>query len=119
VKEYRKTERIKTASFATVRNRRGHVLLGYLGNLTPEGAMAVGEKSVKIGREIDLEIEFRGETEIPNGRIKLPAKVVRCELDQVTGYYHTGFEFLSMNEELRQAIDSLTTRYRFTLNYPL
>jgi len=119
VKENRKTERIKAASFATVRNHRGHILLGYLGNLTPEGAMSVGEKPVKTDRDIHLEIEFRGETEIPDGRLSLPARVVRCKLDEKTGYYHTGFEFLAMTDEIKSAIESLMERYRFNLNYPL
>ena len=119
MKENRKTERIKAASFATVRNRRDHILLGYLGNLPPEGAMSVGEKPVKTDRDIHLEIEFRGETEIPDGRLSLPARVVRCELDEETGYYHTGFEFLSITDEGKNAIKSLMERYRFSLNYPL
>jgi len=119
VKENRKTERIKAATFATVYNRSGNILLGYLGNLTPEGAMSVGEQPVKTDQDIHLEIEFRGETEIPDGRLNLPARVVRCKLDKKTGYYHTGFEFLSMTDEIRTAIENLVTRYRFSLNYPL
>lgn len=119
VKENRKTERIKAASFATVRNRRGHVMLGYLGNLTPEGAMCVGEKTVRANRNIDLEIEFRGKTEIPDGHLSLPARVVRCEVDPKTGYYHTGFEFLAMTDEIKRSIELLVKRYRFNLNYPL
>jgi len=119
MKESRKTERIKAATFATVHERQGHVLLGYLGNLTPEGAMAVGEKLVKTNRDIDLEIEFRGETEIPGGHFNLPARVLRCTLDKETGYYHTGFKFFSMNRELKRAIELLVERYRFNLNIPL
>jgi len=119
VKENRKTERIKAASFATVLNRRGHVVLGYLGNLTPEGAMCVGEKTVRANGKIDLEIEFRGKTEIPNGRLSLPARVVRCEFHPETGYYHTGFEFLTMTDEIKHSIEMLVKRYRTNLNYPL
>ena len=81
--------------------------------------MSVGEKPVKTDRDIHLEIEFRGETEIPDGRLSLPARVVRCELDEETGYYHTGFEFLSITDEGKNAIKSLMERYRFSLNYPL
>lgn len=119
MRENRKTERIKAASFATVRNRRGHVVLGYLGNLTPEGALCVGEKAVKTNWNIDLEIEFRGKTEILGGRLNLPARVVRCEYHSETGYYHTGFEFLSMTDEIKDSIELLVKRYRSNLNYPL
>jgi hypothetical protein len=119
MKELRKTERIKAATFATVYNSRGHILVGFLGNLTPLGAMAVGEKPVKTNRDIHLEIEFHGETEIPGGHMILPARVVRCSPDEETGYYHTGFEFLAMTREIEHAIDLLVERYRFNLNIPL
>jgi len=119
VRENRKTERIKAASFATVRDRRGHNLLGYLGNLTPEGAMSVGEKPVETGQNIELEIEFSGENGIPGGRLRLPVYVVRCELSNETGYYNTGYEFRAMTEEIEYAIKQLVERYRFNLNYPL
>jgi len=119
MKEHRKTERIKAASFATVRDRRGHILLGYLGNLTPEGAMSVGEKPVETGQDMDLEIEFSSGNEFPDGCMSLPAHVVHCKLDQETGYYYTGFEFLAMSKEIENAIELLVKKYRFDLNYPL
>ena len=119
MKENRKAERIKAASFAKVCNQRGHILLGYLGNLTPEGAMCVGEKMIKPNRTIDLEIEFYGKTEIPDGYLSLPARVVRCKLEPETGYYHTGFEFLAVTDEIRHSIELLVKRYRSNLNIPL
>jgi len=119
MKENRKTERIKAASFATVHNRRGQVVLGFLGNLTPEGVMCVGEKTIRTNENIDLEIEFHGKTEIPGGNLRLPARVVRCEFHPETGYYHTGFEFLAMTDEIKHFIELLVKRYRSDLNYPL
>jgi hypothetical protein len=116
--EQRKSERIKAVTFATVRDVRDRALLGFLGDITPEGAKVVGEKPVATDHDLDLEIEFRGVTEIPGGRLTTTAHVAWCNLDEKTGYYHTGFEFLSLSEELKPAIELLVERYRFDLNIP-
>ena len=118
MKEQRKTERIKAVTFATVRDVNDRILLGFLGDLTPHGARVVGEKLVVTDRDIDLEIEFRGVTEIPGGRLTTSAHVAWCSLDEKTGYYHTGLEFLSLSEEIKPAIELLVERYRFDLNIP-
>jgi len=118
MKEQRKFERIKAVTFATVRDIHENSLLGFLGDLTPDGAMSVGEKPIEVDRDIELEIEFRGVTEIPGGRLRTPAHVTWCRLDEKSRYYFTGFEFLSLPEDLKPAIELLVARYRFDLNVP-
>lgn len=118
MKDQRKSERIKAVTFATVRDLRDLTLLGFLGDITPQGAMSVGEKPVEADRDIEVEIEFRGVTEIPGGRLTATAHISWCKLDELTGYYRTGLEFLSLSEELKPAIELLVQRYRFNLNFP-
>jgi len=118
MKDLRKNERIKAVTFTTVYNRRGHTLLGFLGDITPQGAMVVGEKLLQIDQDIDLDIEFRGVTEIPGGRLSLPAHIAWSKQDEDTKYFHTGFEFLSVSEASKKAIELVVQRYKFDLNFP-
>ena len=118
MKEHRKNERIKAVTFATVHDVSSRTLLGFLGDITPEGAMCVGENPVAVDRDIELEIGFHGVTEIPDGRIRSTVHVAWCRFDKKTSYYHTGFEFLSLPAELKPAIELLVDRYRFHLNIP-
>jgi len=110
----RKTQRVKAMIFTAVYELPGHVLLGFLGDLTIEGAMVVGEKQMETNRDTTLSIEFQGATEVPGGRLLIPAHVARCNVDKETAYYHTGFQFLEMTDQNKEIIESLVNRYKFS-----
>ena len=112
--DQRKTDRVKAMIFTAVYELHGHILLGFLGDLTTEGAMIVGEKQVEIDRDITLSIEFKGATEVPGGRLTIPAHVVRCNVDRDTAYYHTGVKFLELTEQDAEIIGMLVARYKFS-----
>ena len=114
----RKTERVKAMIFTAVYDLHGHVLLGFLGDLNLLGAMVVGEKAVETDRDITLEIEFRGATEVPGGRLTIPAHVAWSRQERETTYFHTGYEFLEMTEQTRQIIEALMARYKFSSEIP-
>ena len=116
--DQRKTERVKAMTFTAVYERNGHILLGFLGDLTLQGAMVVGEKAVVAARDTTLEIEFRGASEVPGGRLTLPAHVAWSRQEAGTTYFHTGFEFLDMTEQNRQIIELLVARYKFSSQIP-
>lgn len=110
----RKTERVKAMIFTAVYELHGHILLGFLGDLTTEGAMVVGEKPVETNRDITLSIEFQGATEVPGGRLTIPAHVTWCNVDEDTAYYHTGFKFLELTDQNKEIIEALVERYKFS-----
>lgn len=116
--DHRKTERVKAMTFTAVYERNGHALLGFLGDLTLQGAMVVGEKAVETGRDTILEVEFRGVDEVPGGRLALPAHVAWSRQEAGTTYFHTGFEFREMTEQNRQVIEALVARYKFSSQIP-
>jgi hypothetical protein len=115
--EHRKKERVKAMIFTTVYEQKGHVLLGFLGDLTLQGAMVVGEKSVEIDRDITLQIEFRGADEIPQSRLIIPAHVAWSKLGEDLNLYHTGFEFLELGEQTKQIIEMIVERYKFDITF--
>jgi len=112
--DQRKTERVKAMIFTAVYELHGHILLGFLGDLTPEGAMIVGEKQIETDRDLTLSVEFEGATEVPGGRLIIPAHVVRCDVDKDTAYYHTGFKFLELADQDKEIIETLVGRYKFS-----
>jgi len=112
--DQRKTERVKAMIFTAVYELHGHILLGFLGDLTKLGAMIVGEKPIEIGRDLTLSIEFQGATEVPGGRLIVPAHVAHCDVDKDTAYYHTGFKFLDVSEDDKEIIEALVERYKFS-----
>lgn len=110
----RKAERVKAMIFTAVYELHGHILLGFLGDLTTQGAMIVGEKQIETGRDLTLSLEFQGATEVPGGRLTIPARVAHCDVDRDTAYYHTGFKFLDVSDEDKNIIEALVERYKFS-----
>ena len=110
----RKTERVKAMIFTAVYELHGHILLGFLGDLTTQGVMIVGEKPIETDRDLILSIEFQGATEVPGGRLIIPAHVAHCDVDKDSAYYHTGFKFLEVAEKDKEIIESLVSRYKFS-----
>jgi len=110
----RKEERVKAMIFTAVYELHGHILLGFLGDLTTQGAMILGEKQIVTNRDLILSIEFQGATEVPGGRLTIPAHVAHCDVDRDTAYYHTGFKFLEVSEDDKEIIESLVARYKFS-----
>ena len=110
----RKAERVKAMIFTAVYELHGHILLGFLGDLTTQGAMIVGEKQIETNRDLTLSIEFQGATEVPGGRLVIPVYVAHCDVDKDTAYYHTGFKFLDVSEDDKEIIEALVARYKFS-----
>jgi len=110
----RKAERIKAMTFTTVYDIDSRTLLGFLGDLTLQGAMVVGEKPVKPDRDIKLRIEFLLETNETAETLTIPAHVAWCKQEEDSPYYNTGFEFLEMNTKNRNTIEALIIKYKFS-----
>ncbi len=112
----RRTEmRRKLAAFTTVRDKRRGALLGYLGNLNSHGILVIGEKPLEVNTQLTLDIEFPDELPgTPTRRMVIEARVARCVPDQENPReFNIGFEFLIVEEQHAQIIQSLLERYHF------
>lgn len=122
MKERRRQERKNLIAYTQVFDLYGGSLLGYLGDLTLQGAMVIGDKPLKENTEITLAIEL---PELPNinaTRMTLPARVVWCERDLSPQFFNMGFEFLEVTEGQGKMIGAIIENYEFrrdTPNYPL
>ena len=114
----RKEERRKAMIFTPVYDKDTKTLLGYLGDLTLQGALLIGEKPIEAGKKYNLAIEFREASEVPVKRMIIPARSLWCKIEDRETYYNVGFEFLELTEEHKQVIQMVLERFRFDREMP-
>ena len=114
----RNEERRKVMTFTPVYDNHANILLGYLGDLTLQGALLVGEKPVEIDRILTLAIEFRETSETPATRMIIPARVAWCRQEEHRTGYNSGLEFREMTEGNKKVIEAILERFRFSREMP-
>jgi hypothetical protein len=116
--EQRKNERKKLIAFTPVYDCQRNILLGYLGDLSLQGAMLIGKKPLEINKQIILAIGFPETPQFPARRATIPARVAWCRQEQNPQYFNVGFEFLEIDQENKAAIKAIMDRYRFRYKVP-
>jgi c-di-GMP-binding flagellar brake protein YcgR len=112
--ERRKESRKKLMAFTPVYDLDNGTLLGYLGDLTLQGAMVIGTKQLEVDRQMILAIEFPDELPgIMVKRMAIPARIARCDRDESPNSFKIGFEFKDIEPEHTQVIQALLERYHF------
>jgi hypothetical protein len=111
--DHRKEERRKIMAFTPVYDLNKNTLLGYIGDLTLQGALVIGEKPIEVDRQTTLAIDFPQTPEFPARRIKIPARVAWCKHEPEAEYYDTGIEFQDLNKENRGILESILERYQY------
>jgi hypothetical protein len=86
--------------------------LGYLLNITPEGAMILSEKPLEVNLEVELHIE------LPEGLSDLREMVFLarsrwCQPDINPEFYDVGFMFLKSSKEYTELIYRMVEEYGF------
>lgn len=112
----RRTEiRKKMMTFAPVREHGHGTLLGYLGNLTMNGAMVIGEKPLDVEAVLTLEIDFPAELPgIDSPQLVVPARVARCTRDMESDHeFMIGFEFGAIDSSQAHMIQTVLDRFHF------
>ncbi len=121
MKERRKEPRKNLMAYTQVFDLYGVYLIGYLGDLTLQGAMVIGDKQIKGTAEMTLAIELPELPEITASRMTIPAHVVWCQKDISPEYFNVGFEFKEVSSEQRQIIQAIIENYEFrrgSTDYP-
>jgi len=96
-------------------------LIGYLGDLTQQGAMVIGQREMKENTELTLAIELPDLPDVKASRMTLPARVVWSQEDISPEYFNVGFEFKEVTEDQRTVIQAIIDNYEFrrgTPDYP-
>ena len=114
----RKEERRKVMTFTPVYDIQKKLLLGYLSDLTLNGAMLVSEKPMDVDRNIILGIEIHESSDAPVTRMVIPSRAIWCKREDDNSYYDTGFEFREMSDENKQLIESALKKFQFSRGIP-
>ena len=112
--DHRKADRESLKAFTPVFRLKPRSVIGYIEDLTMNGAMVIGEKLLEADQQMILSIEFPAglpELSIPN--IVTPARVAWCRQEEKTGYFMTGFEFVDLSPENEKNIETILHRYTF------
>jgi hypothetical protein len=110
----RKESRKKLMAFTPVYELLHKTLLGYVGDLTPQGVMVIGEKPVEVGGQLTLGIDFpESLPEIHAMRVVIPARAAWCKPDDSPHYFNIGLEFIEVSPENAREIDAILERYQF------
>ena len=112
--ERRKETRRKLMAFTPVYDLHPRTLLGYLGDLTLQGALVIGEHRVEVNKETTLGIEFPNDlADIKVTRVALPARIAWCRQDDSPLYYNIGVEFTEVASQHAELFQEILARYHF------
>jgi hypothetical protein len=118
MQERRKQARKSLMAYSQVYDMLEGTLLGYLADLTPSGAMVIGENPVQVGRRINLKFELPELPDISPGTLTLPAVVVWCQPDVSPDFLNIGLEFGPVSPEQARVIQAIIEAYEFRRNPP-
>ena len=110
--EKRKFPRRDLIFYSRISDGKSGRVLGYLLNITPDGAMILSEKPVEPDLLVELHIE------LPDGlsdmrELVIPARSLWCQPDINPEFYDAGFSFLTVSEEYVGIIKRLVEEYGF------
>ncbi len=116
--ERRKHTRKNLISYSQVFDLYRGDLLGYLSDLTPAGAMVIGERQLKVDEAVTLKLEI---PELKNVRAKnltLSARVIWCQQDISPQYHNIGLEFVNVKPEQTRILQAVIDTYEFRHEFP-
>ena len=116
--EHRKEERKKMMAFTPVHDLNKNILLGYIADLTLQGALLVGEGPVEVDMRLTLAIDFPETPEFIARRMVIPARVVWCKREQDSPYYDTGTEFQTLEQPDKTILEAILERYQYRRAFP-
>jgi len=103
----RKESRKKLVAFTPVYDLLQRTLLGYIGDLTPQGMMVIGERPVELNKYLTLDLELL------STRVSISSRAAWCRPDESPSYFNIGFEFIDISTENAKMIDAILERYQF------
>lgn len=113
----RKEMRKKVMAFTPVyRLEAGkpETLLGFLGDLTLQGALVIGEKTLEVGLPVTLGVEFpAGLPGLRETRLIIQSRVARCVREEGSPDFQLGFKFADPTPEQLEIIQALLERYHY------
>jgi hypothetical protein len=110
--ERRKFKRRYLMYYSRVYNRQTGEVIGYMVDLTPEGAMIISEEPIEVGKDFRLRIDMPEEIS-DKASLDFEATSVWCKPDIDPHFYGTGFRILNLLEQDINLIERMIQEYGF------
>lgn len=88
-------------------------LLGYLADLSLEGAMIISEDKLAVDTLMALRFDLPDMNTFDRNSLNVDVRVARCDPDISPGFYNIGFEFQKVEEEQKTIILKMMDMYEF------
>jgi hypothetical protein len=111
--ERRRLERKYLVIYSRVFDRMTGSILGYLGDLTPEGAMIIGEHRIEPESQMELRFDLPDMLDVKQDHLDIRASSVWCQPDIDPSFVNVGFHFLNLKPEDLKIVDLLIDLYEF------
>jgi hypothetical protein len=110
--ERRRFKRRYLMYYSRVYNRQTGEVLGYMVDLTPEGAMVISEEPIEVDKVFRLRMDLPEEIS-DKACLDFEAQSVWCKPDIDPHFYGTGFRILNLPEEDINLIERMIQEYGF------
>lgn len=108
--ERRKLKRQHIMFYSRVFDLKTGAFLGYLGNLTPDGAMVICEEPLDVNKNFILRIDLP-EDLYPVPMLKLRAESMWCKSDLDPNFYNVGFQLADVDFDQEEIILHINRDY--------
>jgi len=121
MQERRKQPRKDLMSYSQVFDLHEGYLLGYLGDITPMGAMVISDLEMSADKNLTVQIQLPELEGFAESAITIPARIAWCQQDISPDYYNLGLEFKDLTGKQKKIIEAVIRNYQFrreNLDYP-
>ncbi|OGO34536.1 MAG: hypothetical protein A2W35_05940 [Chloroflexi bacterium RBG_16_57_11] len=111
----RKFKRTYLVLFTRLFDRDTGKILGQLANLTPEGALIIGETPLEIGKLYHLQMNLT-KALFSKGHLEFDARCIWSKPEAIAPqFYNTGFEFVKISPKDLQIMTQIMKEYELHL----
>ena len=111
MEERRRLKREHIMFYSRVFDRETGAFLGYLGDLTPIGAMVIAEHRMEPETDVQLRIDLP-EDMYPKPILNVAAQSVWCQRDVDPRFYNIGFSFQELSPEDVAIVEQVIQDFR-------
>lgn len=111
--ERRRLPRKYLIIYSRVFDRSTGKLLGYLSDLSEEGAMIIAEEPLAVDAVLPLRLDLPNPRLFDAPHFNLDARVARCSPDLSPEFYDIGLEFREVTSEHKAVIEKMMEVYEF------
>ncbi len=118
MQERRKSPRKDLMSYSQVFDVNRGKLIGYLGDLSPTGAMIIGDESQNVDEKMTISIQLPELPHINAKHLILRVRIAWCHQDLSPEYFNVGMEFSVVTDEQKKIIEAIIDNYEFRRQMP-